>query len=65
MVVQEESGSDVESYEHIDGVVFVCSQDEEDTEEIQDPGQRVNKVPASWSICEIKKEQQLTIHSTN
>lgn len=34
VVVQEESGSDVERYEHVDGVVFVCSQDEEDAKEI-------------------------------
>lgn len=26
------------------------SQDEEDAEEIQDPGQRVNEVPASWGV---------------
>lgn len=50
MVVQEESGSDVERYEHVDGVVFVSGQDEEDAEEIEDPRQGVNKVPASWSV---------------
>lgn len=51
MVVQEESGSDVEGYEDIDGVVFMCSQDEEDAEEIEDPGQCVNEVPAPGSVC--------------
>lgn len=51
MVVQEESGSDVERYEHVNGVVFMCSQDEEDAKEIEDPGQCVNEVPASWSVC--------------
>lgn len=50
MVIQEESGGDVEGYEHINGVVFMCSQDEEDAEEIEDPGQGVNEVPASWSV---------------
>lgn len=37
VVVQEESGGDVECYEHVNGVVLVRSQDEEDAEEIQDP----------------------------
>lgn len=54
MVVQEESGSDVEGYEDINRVVFMCSQDEEDAEEIEDPGQCVNKVPASGSVCKEK-----------
>lgn len=56
MVVQEESGGDVERDEHVDGVVFVCGQDEEDAEEIQDPGQCVNEVPASWSVCQIRRQ---------
>lgn len=51
MVVQEESGSDVEGYKDVDGVVFMCSQDEEDAEQIEHPGQSVNKVPAPWSVC--------------
>ncbi len=34
VVVQEESGCDVERYEHVDGVVFMCRQDEEDAKEI-------------------------------
>lgn len=51
MVVQEESGSDIERYEDVNRVVFMCSQNEEDAEEIQDPGQRVNEVPASWGVC--------------
>lgn len=61
MVVQEESGSDVEGDEHVNGVVFMCSQDEEDAEEIEDPGQSVNEVPASWSVlCDEEVE-----HSQN
>lgn len=38
VVIQEKSGGDVERYEHINGVVLVCSQDEEDAKEIQNPG---------------------------
>lgn len=51
VVVQEKSGSDVERYKNINGVVLMCSQDEEDAKEIQDPGQGVNEVPASWGVC--------------
>lgn len=52
MVVQEESGGDVEGYEDVDGVVFMSSQDEEDSEKIEDPRQGVDEVPASWRVCE-------------
>lgn len=29
----------------------MCSQDEEDAKEVKNPGQRVNKVPASRCVC--------------
>lgn len=51
VVVQEESGGDVERYENVNGVMLMCGQDEENSKEIQDPGQGVNEVPASWSVC--------------
>lgn len=51
VVVQEESGGDVERYEHVNGVVFMCCQDEEDAKEVQDPGQCVNEVPTSRRVC--------------
>lgn len=51
MVVQEESGGDVERYEDVDGVVFMGGQDEKDPKQVQDPGQGVNEVPAPWSVC--------------
>lgn len=38
VVIKEESGGDVKRYEHIDGVVLVCSQDEKNAKEIQNPG---------------------------
>lgn len=38
VVIQEKSGGDVERDEHVNGVVLVCSQDEEDSKEIQNPG---------------------------
>lgn len=64
VVVEEESCSDVEGYEDVDGVVFMCSQDEEDAKKIQDPGQCVNKVPAPRSVCSKNKrhtEQMWTL----
>lgn len=59
MVVQEESRGDVERYENINGVVLVCSQDEENAKEIQNPGQGVNKVPAPRSVWEKKERKNL------
>lgn len=50
VVVQEESGSDIEGYKHINGVVFMGSQDEEDPKEVEDPRQGVDKVPTPWSV---------------
>lgn len=58
VVVQEESCGDVERYENVNGVVLVCSQDEENAKEIQNPGQGVNKVPAPRSVWERKKERK-------
>lgn len=57
MVVQEESGGDVERYEDVDRVVFMGSQDEEDAKQVQDPGQSMNKVPAPWSVFGDKEVQ--------
>lgn len=54
MVVQEESGSDVEGNEHVNGVVLMGSQDEEDPKEVEHPRQGVNEVPASWSVYDNK-----------
>lgn len=50
VVVQEESCGDVERYENVNRVVLVRSQDEENAEEIQNPGQGVDKVPAPGSV---------------
>ena len=50
VVIQEQSGGDVESYEHIYGVVLMSRQDEEDTKQIQYPGDGMDQVPATRSI---------------
>lgn len=50
VVVQEQSGGDVECDEDVYGVMFMCRQDEEDTKQIQDPRHGVNEVPITWCI---------------
>lgn len=50
VVVQEQSGGDVERNENVYGVVFMCRQDEEDSKQIQDPRHGVNEVPVTWCI---------------
>lgn len=52
MVIQKESCSDVKRNEDIYRIMFMCSQNEEDSKEIQDPGQGVQEVPAPWCIWE-------------
>lgn len=39
------------------------SQDEEDAEEVEDPGQSVNKIPASWSVFCDKEVEHRKDHS--
>lgn len=58
VVVQEESRGDVERDENINRVMLVCSQDEENAKEIENPGQGVNKVPAPRSVCKNRKERR-------
>jgi len=41
VVIQEESTGDVEGDEHVDGVVLVSGQQEEDGEQVRYPGERV------------------------
>lgn len=50
MVVQKESCGDIKGNEHINGIVFMGSQDEEDSKEVENPGERVQEIPASWCI---------------
>lgn len=40
----------------------MCSQDEEDAEKIEDPGQCVNEVPASWSVC-VKEPERAVLNT--
>ena len=43
VVVKEESASDVECYEDINAVVFVCCQDKEDSKTIAEPSEGVEE----------------------
>ena len=54
MVVQEESGGDVEGDEDVDGVVLVRGQDEEDAKQVEDPRQGVDEVPRPGGVCRRK-----------
>lgn len=51
VVVEEHAGRDVECNEHVNGVVFVGCQDEEDAKHVQHPGEDVQVVHSSGSIC--------------
>lgn len=55
VVIQEESGGDVERDEDIDGIMLVSRQDEEDPEQVQNPRQRVYEVPAARRVCKHRK----------
>lgn len=44
VVVEEETRCDVKSDEHINGVVLVSGQDEENSEHVHDPRQDVQQV---------------------
>ena len=50
MVVQEESGGDVEGDEDVDGVVLMGGQDEEDAKQVEDPRQGVDEVPRPGGV---------------
>jgi len=44
VIVEEQPASNVEGYEHIDGIVLVGGQDEEHPEAVADPCERVQEV---------------------
>lgn len=53
VVVEEHAGRDVEGDEHVNGVVLVGGQDEEDAKHVQHPGEDVQVVHSSGSICKM------------
>lgn len=58
VVVEEHAGRDVEGDEHVDGVVLVGGQDEEDAKHVQHPGEDVQVVHSSGSIfCDEEVEE--------
>lgn len=62
MVVQEESGSYVKCNEDIDGIVLVSSQNEKDSEHIEQPGYGMQKVQMTWRICRKKTNLERYYH---
>lgn len=57
MVVQKESCRDIKGNKHINGIMFVGSQNEEDSKEVENPGQSMQEIPASWRIFSDKEIQ--------
>lgn len=55
VVVQEQSGGDIERDEDVDGVMFMSRQDEEDSKQVQHPGHGVDEVPVTWCVFSDKK----------
>ena len=56
VIIEEESRGDVEANEHINGVVLVGGEDEEDAEHVHYPRCNVYVVQAMWNVC--RTEQQ-------
>ena len=50
MVIQEQSACDVECNEHIDAVVLMSSEDEEDSKTITQPGERMKEDNSTRSV---------------
>lgn len=51
MVVEEQARRDVEGDEHVDGVVLVRRQDEEDAEHVHHPREDVQQVKTARRVC--------------
>jgi len=51
VIIEEETRRDVEGDEHVDRVVLVCGQDEEDSKHVQDPAERVQQRNSTRSVC--------------
>ena len=44
VIVQEKTGGNVKSYEDVDGIMLVSSQNEKNAKEIENPRERVQKI---------------------
>lgn len=58
MVVEKKTSGDVDGDKDIDRIVFVCSEDEKDTESIEQPGEIVQSAKALWGILSDEKVQK-------
>ena len=50
MVVEEQTGRDIEGDDNIYCIVLMCSKNKENCKCIQNPTECMNEVPATWSI---------------
>ena len=55
MVIQEQSARDVECNEHIDAVVLMSSEDEEDSKTITQPGECMKEDNSTRSVLSYKE----------
>ena len=51
VIIEEQTGRDVERDEDVNGVVLVRREDEEDRKHVQDPAQRVQQRDSTRSVC--------------
>lgn len=51
VIVQEQSRGDVKCNEHVNRIVLVCCEYEENPKHIEHPRERVHKVQLPWCVC--------------
>ena len=62
MIIEEESAGDVEGNEHIDAVVLMSSEDEEDSKAVTQPGKCVKEDNSARSVLGYEEVQESEGH---
>ena len=62
MIIEEESAGDVEGNEHIDAVVLMSSEDEEDSKAVTQPGKGVKEDNSAGRILSYEEVQESEGH---
>ena len=62
MIIEEQSAGDVEGNEHIDAVVLMSSEDEEDSKAITQPGKCVKEDNSAGRVLGYKEVQESEGH---
>lgn len=65
MIVEEETRRDVEGNEHIDRVMLVCGEDEEDAEHVHHPRCNVYIVEPLRDVCKKAQQKQVIVIPKN